>query len=114
MSKQHGLTWRREGADRVLLARRRRFGRVVPDSRYPGMWRSTMSGGGLSGIANLAWSKNAVLLVAERELAYEAAITPRNTAEKRGVLSRRPHPFVKSDQPDPTHLNANQTIGEEL
>jgi hypothetical protein len=65
------LTWRRDGADWVLLSGRRRFGRVVPDSQYPGMWRSTLSAGRLSDMANLAWSKNAVLVAAERELEFE-------------------------------------------
>src|SRR5215831_10462522 len=65
------LTWRRDGAGWVLLAGRRRFGRVVPDIKYPGMWRSTLSGGRLSDMANLAWAKNAVLVAAERELEWE-------------------------------------------
>src|SRR5262252_5495636 len=29
------LTWKREGADWILLMDRRRFGRVVPDDRHP-------------------------------------------------------------------------------
>jgi hypothetical protein len=66
-----GLRWHRDGADWVLLAGRRRFGRVVPDGKYPGMWRSVLSGGRLSDMANLAWSKNAVLLAAEREMDWE-------------------------------------------
>jgi len=28
------LTWHRDGADWILLAGRRRFGRVIPDSHY--------------------------------------------------------------------------------
>jgi hypothetical protein len=32
---QSRLTWRRDGSDWVLLLDRRRFGRVVPDSKYP-------------------------------------------------------------------------------
>jgi len=66
------LTWKREGADWILFNRRRRFGRVVPDSKYPGMWRSTVSGGRLSDMANLAWAKNAILVASERELEWEA------------------------------------------
>jgi hypothetical protein len=82
------LTWRRDGADWILLAGRRRFGRVVPDSKYPDMWRSLLSGGGLSDMANLAWAKNAVLVAAEREMEYEArvAIAPPKCPEKRGVF----------------------------
>jgi hypothetical protein len=52
--KSHLLTWRRDGTGWVLLAGRRSFGRVVADSKYPGMWRSTLSGGRLSDMANLA------------------------------------------------------------
>jgi hypothetical protein len=66
------LTWKRDGADWILLDGCRRFGRVVADAKYPGMWRSSMPGGGLSDMANLAWAKNAVLVAAERELEYEA------------------------------------------
>jgi hypothetical protein len=65
------LTWKRDGADWLLLAGKRRMGRVVPDGKYAGMWRSTLSGGRLSDMANIAWAKNAVLLSAERELEFE-------------------------------------------
>jgi hypothetical protein len=47
------------------------MGRVIPDSKYPGMWRSTLSGGRLSDMANISWAKNAVLVAAERELEWE-------------------------------------------
>jgi hypothetical protein len=71
---------------------RRRFGRVVPDIRYPDMWRSKLSGGRLSDMANLAWAKNAVLVAAERELEFEdrqrSAIAPSKCPEKRGVFER--------------------------
>jgi hypothetical protein len=45
---------------------RRGFGRVVPDSKYPGMWRSTLSGGRLSDMANLGLGS------CGRELEWEA------------------------------------------
>src|SRR5262249_31656974 len=84
------LTWRRNGADWVLLTGGRRFGRVVPDSKYPNMWRSVLSGGRLSDMANIAWAKNAVLVAAERELEWEdrqrAAIAPPRCPEKRPVF----------------------------
>src|SRR5262249_11961786 len=54
-------TWRRDGADWVLLAGRRRFGRVVADSKYPEMWRPTLSGGRPSRKANLAGGQKWVL-----------------------------------------------------
>ena len=65
------LTWKRDGTDWILLAEKRRFGRVVPDAKHPSMWHSVLSGGRLSDMANLAWAKNAVLVAAEIELEYE-------------------------------------------
>jgi len=96
------LTWRRNGPDWVLLAGRRRFGRVVADSKYPGMWRSTLSGGRLSDMANLAWAKNAVLAAAERELEWEArqraATAPSKCPEKRGVFEGSAPPIAPNER----------------
>ena len=83
------LIWRRDGADWVLFSGRRRFGRVVADSKYPEMWRSTLSGGRLSDMANLAWAKNAVLAAAERELEWEA----RQRAAIAGEMPRKEERF---------------------
>ena len=66
------LVWRRDGNDWVLYAGRRRFGRVYPDSKYAGMWRSTLPSGQPSDMANISWAKNAVLVAAERELEWSA------------------------------------------
>jgi hypothetical protein len=83
------LAWRRDGADWVLFYKRRRMGRVVPDGKYPGMFRSTKSGGRLSDMANLTWSKGAVLEEAIRELAWDirhgAATDPRKAQQNEGV-----------------------------
>jgi hypothetical protein len=89
------VIWRRDGADWILIAGRRRFGRVVPDTKYPNMWRSTLSGGRLSDMANLAWSKNAVLVAAEREIEYEArtANAPSFSEENRGVFGHAASPM---------------------
>jgi hypothetical protein len=86
--RRSSLTWHRDGADWVLLAGRRHFGRVVRDGQHPNMWRSTLLGGRLSDMANLAWAKNAVLVAAEREIEWEtrAANTPSKCPEKRGVF----------------------------
>ena len=65
------LRWKREGANWVLYRGRRKMGRVVPD-KTPRMYRSVMSRG-LSDMANLSWSKDAVMAAAIRELEYEAA-----------------------------------------
>jgi hypothetical protein len=82
--------WKRDGRDWVLVAGKRRFGRVVPDDKHPGMWRSILPGGRLSDMANLSWARNAVLEVALRELEYEAkqqaVRDPRFTAGKGGVF----------------------------
>lgn len=84
------LFWRRDGSDWQLLAGRRRMGRVVPDTRCPGIWRSIKSRGRLSDMANLSWGKNAVLVAAERELDFEdrrrCANDPPKCPEKRGVF----------------------------
>jgi hypothetical protein len=90
MDNLHDLTWRRDGSGWLLLAGRKRFGRVVPDPNHPGMWRSLKSRAKLSDIANLSWAKNALLIAAERELEFEdrrrRAIDPSKCSEKRGVF----------------------------
>ena len=70
------LKWKRDGADWVLYRRGRRIGRVVPDANYPGMYRSVKSGGRLSDMANLSWSKDAVMSAAIRELEWEGRHQP--------------------------------------
>ena len=53
-----------------------RLGRVVPDSRYPKMYRLVRADGRLSDMANLSWAKDAVLGSAIRDLAWDAANRP--------------------------------------
>jgi hypothetical protein len=84
------LTWRRDGAEWILLAGRRRFGRVTGRN---GTCRDALDRaprGRLSDMANLAWAKNAVLVAAERELDWEArhptAIDPTKCQENEGVF----------------------------
>jgi hypothetical protein len=55
------LKWTREGDAWILLYRRRRMGRVVPDKDHSGMWRSVKVDGILSDTANLCWSKDNVM-----------------------------------------------------
>jgi len=103
------LTWRRAGADWVLFLRGHRFGRVVPDNKYPGMWRSTLSGGRLSDMTNLAWAKNAVLVAAERELEWEARTnTPPKCPEKE-VSFQGPAP-PRRFSPPPQSITAPSSI----
>src|SRR5262249_46143892 len=59
----------------ILRYRRRRMGRVIPDKDHQGMWRSVKSSG-LSDMANLSWAKDAVMIRALMELAYEAGKHP--------------------------------------
>jgi hypothetical protein len=86
----YDLSWHRNGAAWVLLHKRRRMRRVVPDSNHPGMWRSAKSGRRLSDMANLSWAKNAVLVAAELELAFEdrqrRANDPRKSQQIAGYL----------------------------
>jgi hypothetical protein len=66
------LKWTREGNAWILLYRRRRMGRVVPDKDHPGMWRSPKSGGRVSDMANLSWAKGCGDGRGIRELAWDA------------------------------------------
>jgi len=104
------LTWKRDGLDWVLLSGKRRMGRVKPDSKYPGMWRSTLSGGRLSDMANLAWAKNAVLVAAERELEWEdrtrSGNHPSKCQQNRGVLERAAPPVAQTAAGAPEALGA--------
>jgi hypothetical protein len=106
--KPPGLIWKRDGEGWLLLAGRRRFGRVVPDAKWPGMWRSTLSGGRLSDMANLSWAKNALLVAAERELEYEArtATTPSKCPENRGVFGHTAPPVRQNAREAPNPQNA--------
>jgi hypothetical protein len=84
------LTWRRDGAGWVLLYKRRRMGRVLPDNQRRGMYRSVLSRDRLSDMASLSWAKSAVLAVAIRELTWEAnhpAKDPPKCPERRGVFN---------------------------
>jgi hypothetical protein len=82
------LAWKRDGSGWRLSAGHRRFG-VVSPAKQPGMWQSKKPDGSQSDIANISWSKNAVLTAAERELEFEdrqrRAIDPANCPENGGV-----------------------------
>lgn len=81
------MQWMREGADWVLKLGRRKLGRVFPDSKYPGMWRSRRADGQLSDMANLSWAKAAILAAAERDIA------PPKSPVKRTVFETK-SPYV--------------------
>ena len=77
-SARSQLKWTREGDAWILLYRRRRMGRVVPDKDHSGMWQSVKVDGVLSDTANLCWSKDNVMAQAIREVAWDAQTTPKN------------------------------------
>jgi hypothetical protein len=72
MNSDYNLIWKREGADQVLYWGKRKFGRIIPDAKWPGMFRSTLPNGQLSDMANIAWAKTALWRSVIRELEYEA------------------------------------------
>jgi hypothetical protein len=88
------LKWTREGDAWILLHRRRRMGRVVPDRDYPGMWRSMKIDAILSDVANLSWSKDAVLAQAAREVASERATLPQNLRKAEDISGQNRRPCV--------------------
>src|SRR5271155_2019635 len=81
------LRWQHDGVNWILLRNRRRVGRVVPDSRYPKMYRSVRGYGKLSDMANLSRAKDAVLGAALRDLAGLAANRPPQSQQIGGVFS---------------------------
>ena len=107
------LAWKRDGADWVLLHKRRRIGRVAPDHERGGMYRVVLSRGRLSDMANLSRAKDAALATAIRELEYEArdnrrhrAIDPPKCPERGGCFTASAPP-VAPTAPDghPVHQN---------
>jgi hypothetical protein len=98
---RNSLAWRRDGDGWLLLAGRRRFGRVLQDGQHAGMWRSVKSARELSDTANLSWAKNAVLVAAECELEFEArqrrAIDPSKCPENRGHF-RAASPLMRQNE----------------
>ena len=111
------LAWKRDGADWVLLHKRRRMGRVAPDHEHGGMYRVVLSRGRLSDMANLSWAKDAALAAAIRELEYEArdkrrhrAINPPKCPVKGGSLPLGESLIHFSSDPltsIPSRMNAN-------
>jgi hypothetical protein len=87
------LKWAREGDAWILLYRRRRMGRVVPDKDHSGMWRSVKVDGILSDTANLCWSKDNVMAQAIREVAWDAANDPRKCPGKQGSRQQKSPPM---------------------
>jgi hypothetical protein len=57
------------------------------------MWRSVKVDGILSDVANLSWSKDAVLAQAAREVAYERANNPFKAQENRVSFQRKSSPM---------------------
>jgi hypothetical protein len=108
------FTWRRDGAGWLLLAGRRRLSRVVPDSKYPGMFRPALSFGRLAGMANLSWAKSVTLDAATREMEHErlAATAPTKCPENEGVFGGASSPIAPRRQADAEHPTDGPTIVE--
>jgi hypothetical protein len=85
MSKAQELAWKKEGEDWVLRFGKRNMGRVVPDKRYPNMWRPALSEGCVGDMANLSWACSVTLDAATRELEWEPSRRPHFTAENEGA-----------------------------
>ena len=97
-SARSQLKWTREGDAWILLYRRRRMGRVVPDKNHPGMWRSVKVDGILSDAANLSWSKDNVMTQAIREVAWNAANDPKKCPVKWGSQRAKSSPIRFSEK----------------
>ena len=85
------LHWRKAGRGwRLYGEHGRKFGAVFPDKEIRGMWRTPLSGGRMSDMANLSWARAAVLEAAVLELEWEArqsaATTPSIPEEIEGVF----------------------------
>jgi hypothetical protein len=89
------LKWQRVNAlEWVLLYRRKRMGRVISDKEWPGMYRSIMPDGTLSDMANLSWSKDAVLTQAVRDVAYDLSRKrPSKPQQIRGSFPEKSSPI---------------------
>ena len=92
-SARSQLKWTREGDAWILLYRRRRMGRVVPDKDHSDMWRSVKVDGILSDTANLSWSKDNVMAQAIREVAWNAANDPQKCPVKGGSRHQKSPPM---------------------
>jgi hypothetical protein len=96
------LVWRRAGKGWQLFAGKRRFGKVIPDSKHPGMWRTPLLNGRVSDMANLSWARNAVMEAAVREIEFEAkqeANTPSNS-QQIGAVFQAPAAHSDLTAPD--------------
>ena len=65
------MRWKRHGTGWRLFYGNRTVGRVVPDTKYPTMWRVVLHTGKLSDMANLSRARDAAMSAAIRELEYE-------------------------------------------
>jgi hypothetical protein len=62
-SRRH-LTWVRHGTAWLVRHSGTELARVVPDEKYPGMWRVRSPDGRLSDMANITWAKDAAVTMA--------------------------------------------------
>ena len=106
--------WKRDGQGWRLFVERRRFGRLVPDSNYPGMWRNVLPDGRLSDMANLSWARHAAQEVARREIEWRrrqtAATDARNCPESAGVFGGKSSPMRRAENSDPGITKRQTTL----
>ena len=108
------LAWKREGTDWVLKAGKRRFGRVVPDATYPGMWRPVLLNRPLGSTASASGCESIILDAAVRELEWEIAQRsvrhPHFPAKSEdGFFCRHRRPLRQPMRPLPTHRPAKRS-----
>jgi len=54
--------WIKDGDGWVLKSDHLKRAKIVPDKKFPGMWRSLLPNGELSDYSNLSWVKNSVTI----------------------------------------------------
>jgi hypothetical protein len=107
------LAWRCNGADWILLHKRRRMGRVVPDGQRRGMYRVALPSGRLSDFANLPRAKDSALAAATRELEFEdrqrRANDPQKSQQNGGVSRPKSSPVRQNGSAARGERNALST-----
>ena len=85
------------------------MGRVLPDTKRPGMFRSVLATGRLSDMANLSWAKSTTLDASAREIEWDirqrSAIAAHFSAENEGVF-RSTSPLVRTNDSGATFLSS--------
>ncbi len=86
--------WKRHDTEWRLYRDRRVVGRVVPDAKWPGMWRAQLPRG-LSDMVNLTRARDAAVGLAER------AESEKNAQRNQGAFSATASPVSLNGPPCP-------------